>query len=37
MSEIKSYENFSRWIPLIAILISILSYIIGAVILFGFG
>jgi len=37
MAEIKSYENFPQWIPLIAILVSIFSYIIGAFILIGFG
>ena len=37
MTEIKSYENFPLCFPLIAILISILSYIIGATILIGFG
>jgi hypothetical protein len=37
MAETKSYENFPRWIPLIAIHVSILSYIIGAFILIGFG
>jgi len=37
MSEIKSYENFPPWIPLIAIFVSIVSYILGAIILMGFG
>ncbi len=37
MQEIKSYENFPVWIPLIAIFISIICYILGAVILLGFG
>lgn len=37
MKEIKSYENFPLWIPLIAIVVSILSYIVGAAILIGFG
>lgn len=37
MADIKSYENFPLWIPLIAILVSILSYILGAIILTGFG
>ena len=36
MSENKSYENFPLWIPLIAIVVSIVSYIVGAVILIGF-
>ena len=37
MKNIKSYENFPLWIPFIAILISIISYVIGAIILSGFG
>jgi len=37
MSKIKSYRNFPLYFPIIAILISILSYIIGAAILIGFG
>jgi hypothetical protein len=37
MADIKSYENFPLWMPLIAILVSILSYILGAIILIGFG
>jgi hypothetical protein len=36
MIKNKSYENFPLWIPLIAILLSIIGYIIGAVILSGF-
>ena len=37
MQENKSYENFPIWIPLFAIFVSIISYIIGAIILRGFG
>ena len=37
MINTKSYENFPLWIPLIAIIVSIIGYIIGAVILSGFG
>jgi len=37
MTEIKSYENFPLWIPFIAILISFIGYILGAIILSGFG
>lgn len=37
MTENKSYENFPLWIPLIAIIVSILIYILGAIILIGFG
>jgi len=37
MKNTKSYENFPVWIPFIAILISIISYSIGAIILSGFG
>jgi hypothetical protein len=37
MVEIKSYENFPIWIPLVAIFVSIISYILGAIILLGFG
>jgi len=37
MPENKSYVNFPIWIPLIAILVSIVSYILGAIILIGFG
>lgn len=33
----KTYENFPLWIPLIAILVSIFGYILGAIILSGFG
>ena len=36
MINTKSYENFPLWIPLFAISISIIGYIIGAVILSGF-
>ena len=35
--EKQSYENFPLWIPLIAITISIVTYILGANILLGFG
>ena len=37
MKEIKSYENFTVWVPLYEIFISVISYGIGAVILNGFG
>jgi hypothetical protein len=37
MLKIKSYENFPIWIPLIAIITSIIGYILGAFILSGFG
>ena len=37
MVNIKSYENFPLWIPCIAFLFTVLSYIIGAYILSGFG
>ena len=37
MIEKKSYENFPLWMPFIAILISIIGYILGAIILSGFG
>jgi len=37
MKEIKSYENFPGYLPFIAIIVSILSYILGAMILAGFG
>ena len=37
MTGTKSYENFPLWIPFIAILISIIGYILGAIILSGFG
>lgn len=37
MIKTKSYENFPLWIPFIAILVSVISYSIGAVILSGFG
>jgi len=37
MIKTKSYENFPLWIPFIAILVSFISYSIGAVILSGFG
>jgi len=37
MSETKTYETFPLWIPALAILVSMLSYIIGAVVLLGFG
>ena len=37
MVETKPYENFPLWIPFIAILISIIGYILGAIILSGFG
>jgi len=37
MKQIKSYENFPWYLPFIAILITILGYILGAIILAGFG
>ena len=37
MKNTKSFEIFPLWIPLIAILISVISYGIGAIILSGFG
>jgi len=37
MKDTKSYENFPLWIPFIAILVSIISYGIGAIILSEFG
>lgn len=37
MNQLKTYENFPIWIPIIAIFVSIVSYIIGAIILMGFG
>jgi len=37
MQEIKSCENFPIWIPLVAIFVSIICYILGAIILVGFG
>jgi len=37
MIKTKSYVNFPIWIPFIAILVSLTSYSIGAVILSGFG
>ena len=37
MRNTKSYEIFPLWIPFIAILISVISYGIGAIILSGFG
>jgi len=35
MKDVKSYENFPAWMPLIAISIPVLGYIIGAIILTG--
>ena len=37
MVKINSYENFPLWMPLFAILISIIGYLLGAIILSGFG
>ena len=37
MKNTTSYENFPLWIPFIAVLISIISYGIGAIILSGLG
>jgi len=35
MKQVKSYENFPLWMPLIAISVPVLGYIIGAIILSG--
>lgn len=37
MEKIEPFENFPIWIPLITILFSVISYIIGALILIRFG
>jgi len=37
MSENNLYENFPIWIPILIIFVSIITYIIGAFILIGFG
>ena len=37
MIKTKSYENFTLWIPFIAIFVSIISYSIGALIISRFG
>ena len=37
MTKAKSYENFPLWIPFSAILVSIIGYILGSIILSGFG
>lgn len=37
MKDVKTYENFPIWIPLIAIIVSIAVYILGTIILIGFG
>ena len=37
MIKSNSYENFPAWIPFIAILISVIGYVIGAFILSGLG
>ncbi len=37
MNKITRYVNFPLWIPLIAVLVSVICYYIGAVILSGFG
>ena len=37
MVKINSYENFPIWMPIIAIIISVIGYILGAFILSGFG
>ncbi len=37
MKDVKTYENFPIWIPLIAISVSIAVYILGTIILIGFG
>ena len=37
MANIKTYEKFPLWIPIIAILVSVIGYIIGAFILYGCG
>jgi hypothetical protein len=35
--EKKSYDNFPLWMPFIAVIVSIIGYILGAYILSGFG
>lgn len=37
MKKTSRYEDFPLWIPLIAVLVSVISYSIGAMILSGFG
>jgi hypothetical protein len=37
MVKIESYENFPLWMPFIAVLLSLIGYILGAYILSGFG
>jgi hypothetical protein len=37
MKKVEAYEDFPLWIPLVFLLFSILGYMIGAVILVGFG
>ena len=37
MAKAKSYENFPVWIPISAFLVSIIGYILGAIISSGFG
>jgi hypothetical protein len=37
MIKNKSYENFPLLVPLIAVLLSIIGYILGAYVLSGFG
>jgi len=37
MSKTKTYENYPLWIPALGVLLSILTYILGAYILLGFG
>ncbi|MEA3458841.1 MAG: hypothetical protein U9R21_09215, partial [Candidatus Thermoplasmatota archaeon] len=37
MEKTKSYENFPLWVPIVAVLVSVISCSIGAVIISGFG
>jgi len=37
MAEIKFYDDFPLWMPFIAVIVSIIGYILGAYILSGFG
>ena len=37
MDKMEIYDDFPLWIPFIAILVSVISYFIGAIILSGFG
>ncbi len=37
MNRLKTYENFPIWIPIIAVFVSIVIYVLGTIILMGFG